>query len=303
MLSCTWEEGRHNRDLRKNLFHSLSRILLALSRVPLPRIGSFTIDDDRFLSLRNRPLSDEIQGLENEQIPVDIPRDFTYSTVESYVSDILAFHDSRLYHQPNAIADKEDGFYQMAALAAMKMISCQFFRRDLRRGPFMFCLTDLHQSNIFVDKYWNVNYLVDLEWASSRPIEMVHPPYWLTSQPVDEIEFDSYKELHDEFIVALEEEENRFSAAGQGTTLLLAVLKRGLNMGTFWYSLALTSPTALFSLFYDHIQPRFARSHKEDPAFYRINVSYWSTNVSRFLEAKLKDKEQYDIRLQEAFKD
>jgi hypothetical protein len=40
MLSKTWNEHRHQRDKRTNLFKGLSRIMLALSRVPLPRIGS-----------------------------------------------------------------------------------------------------------------------------------------------------------------------------------------------------------------------------------------------------------------------
>jgi hypothetical protein len=56
---------------------------MALAGVPLPRIGSFVIDDDGFLSLNNRPLTVEIQDLENEQIPVDMARDYMYSTVDS----------------------------------------------------------------------------------------------------------------------------------------------------------------------------------------------------------------------------
>jgi hypothetical protein len=182
----------------------------------------------------------------------------------------------------------------------MKTISSRFFRRDLRRGPFVFSLTDLHQSNMFADENWNIKYLVDLEWACSRPIEMLHPPYWLTSQPVDGIDLDEYKKLHEEFMDAFEEEEKEF-CEGQRTILLSPILKQGWEMGTFWYSLALDSPTGLFRLFYDHIQPRFTKEHMGDAAFFRISMSYWSTNASRFLRAKVNDKENYDMRLREAF--
>jgi hypothetical protein len=103
MLSKTWNEKRDIPELRINLFRSLSQILLSLAKAPLTRIGSFVIDDDGFLNLGNRPLALEIQDLENEQIQVDIPRDFTHSTVVSYVIDILALHDSRLRYQPNAV--------------------------------------------------------------------------------------------------------------------------------------------------------------------------------------------------------
>lgn len=76
-----------------------------MTRVPLSKIGSFVIDRDGFLHLANRPLSLDIQGFENEEIPTHIPRNYTYSTVDSYVSDILRMHGSRLRHQPNAIND------------------------------------------------------------------------------------------------------------------------------------------------------------------------------------------------------
>lgn len=95
MLSNTRPEKQLNVSLRANFFRDLSRILLIIPRIPLPKIGSFIIDQNGFLHLTNRPLSIEIQDLENEEIPT-IPRDYTYSTVNSYVMDILSIHDSRL---------------------------------------------------------------------------------------------------------------------------------------------------------------------------------------------------------------
>ena len=94
MLSNTWFEKQHDARLRTNFFRDLSRILLSISRIPQSKIGSFVIDQDGFLRLANRPLSLEIQDLENEGIPTSIPRDYTYSTVESYVADNLRMHDN-----------------------------------------------------------------------------------------------------------------------------------------------------------------------------------------------------------------
>jgi hypothetical protein len=156
MLSNTWPEKQHDINLRTNFFRDLSRILLSTSRIPLPQIGSFSIDSGGFLCLNNRPLSIEIQELENEKVSIDIPRDCTYSSVESYVADILCTHDSRLRDQPNAVNNIQDCGYQMSALAAMRTITPLVFRRDFRRGPFVFTLTDLHQSNIFVDDNWHI---------------------------------------------------------------------------------------------------------------------------------------------------
>lgn len=195
MLSETWEEQRHRDDLRSNLFRALSRTILSLARVPLPRIGSFTVGDDGLVTLTTRPLTLELQHLENECIPVDMPRDLTYATTDAYVLDLLACHDSRLRHQPNAVNDQPDCLSQMSALTVMETVIYHFFHHSLRQGPFVFTLTDLHQSNIFVDDDWNITCLVDLEWACSRPIEMQHPPFWLTANAVDRIDEPLYNEL------------------------------------------------------------------------------------------------------------
>jgi len=300
MLSETWEEGRHNIELRRNLFHGLSRTLLALTRIPLPKIGSFVLDDDGYLSLSNRPLTVQIQQLENEQIPVDIPRNITYSTVDSYINDILSFHESRLRYQSNAVSDVEDGFYQTSALMVMRSVWPCYFRRDLLRGPFFLALTDVHQSNIFVDDNWNIKYFIGLEWACSRPVEMIHPPYWLTNQAIDLISQDDYQSLHEEFLDAFAEEEAKITPVSE-TLYLHPILQQGWERGTFWCSLALNSPTALFKIFYDYIQPRFFRAHHDDSMFWTITMPYWTFDTFAFIEHKVKDKEQYDTALREAF--
>ncbi|KAE8152136.1 hypothetical protein BDV25DRAFT_170776 [Aspergillus avenaceus] len=298
MLSESWHTGRHDTQLRTNLFHSLSSIVLSLSRTPIQEIGSFIINEQGFLRLKNRPLTLEIQDLENHRIPVDIPRESTYSTVDAYINDILAFHESRFRHQPNALNDIQDGLFQIAALTVMRTVRQAFFRPELRRGPFFLALTDLHQSNILVDDDWNIACLVDLEWACSRPAEMIHPPYWLTSQAVDGIDAAEYEKLHEEFMQAFVEREAVYP---QTKLRLSRIMQDGWMRGTFWYALALDSPTGLFRIFYDHIQPRFCRGHVDDAAFFRIVVDYWEVGAFKFVLRKVDDKERYDRLLRDAF--
>lgn len=102
MLFNTWNEGQNDPKRRKTFFHDLSRIFLNITQIPLPRVGSFVID------ITNRPLSVEIQQLENENIPTEISRDYTYSTADSYIADILGFHDNRFRYQPNAVNNLGD---------------------------------------------------------------------------------------------------------------------------------------------------------------------------------------------------
>ncbi|KAJ5106263.1 hypothetical protein N7456_002938 [Penicillium angulare] len=298
MLSKTWEEGRHDAHLRKNLFHGLSRALVQLAQIPIPRIGSFILDDQGYLRLANRPLSLEIHQSENEGLPIDIPRQITYESTDSYIHNIFSLHESRLRHQPNAVGHLEDGAYQTSALMVMRSVWSCFFRREFLRGPFVLSLTDIHQSNIFVDDEWNITYFIDLEWACSRPIEMIHPPFWLSNQAVDMITIPEYEPLHAEFMQALAEEETT-------PPVLYSIMQQGWESGTFWCSLALDSPTGLFQIFYDHIKSRFAKESDEsdetDGAFWLVTMPYWGFGTFQFLEGKMEDKEKYDIALHEAF--
>ncbi|OJD16068.1 hypothetical protein AJ78_03741 [Emergomyces pasteurianus Ep9510] len=259
------------------------------------RIGSFVIDDNGFLVLNNRPLSVEIPELEGKQIPVDIPRDIIYSSVDSYVTDILAFHDSRFAQQPNALKDSTDGAFKAAALTTMRAVSSYFFKRALRWGPFIYVLNDLHQSNILVDEEWNIISLIDLEYACSRPIEMLHPPYWFTSPHMNTIDVDHYTAAHREFMTLMEQQEEELYA----DTSVSSIVKNGLGNGSFWYSLALQSPTGLEDIFYDHIETIFTQDN--DPYFIKVTYKFWKSDMDAFIASKVKDKAAYDTRLQEEF--
>lgn len=310
MLSETWIDGYHNVKLRANFFRGLSRILLNISGIPLPRIGSFIIDSNGFLRLSNRPLSAEIHQLENENIPTEMPRNYTYSTVDSYVLDELSIHDSRFRNQPNAVNDLGDCAYQLAALSAMRTVFPPFFRRDFRRGPFTFHLTDLHQSNIFVDSEWNITCLVDLEWACSRPIEMLMPPHWLTNKGIDQLETSEYDSIRTEFmdILTEEEKEHKLELATSGEShnaelslYLSDIMNLTWETGTFWYTLALSSPSGLFRIFDEHIRPLFCSKYGEE--FNLVMPFLWEKDIAYVVRSKICDKKQYDDELREAFED
>lgn len=306
MLSNTWQTHSNNTALRTTLFRSLARILLSFARVPLPYIGSFTIDNNGFISLSNRPLTLEIQELENEQIPIDIPRDYTYQTSDSYITDIVGLHDNRLLYQPNAINNGSDYIQQIATLSGIRLSIPFFFCRELRRGPFIFSLTDLHQSNIFVDEQWNITSLVDLEWGCSLPIEMIHPPYWLTSEFADAIDEGEYKKMWAEFVCILAQEEDYALEKQQHNDnikniRLSTIMTKAWEMGTLWYSLALRSPAAIFRLFLDRIQPKLGQGNYSNEQYGLIMAFQWRSDIGKILTQKTKDREAYDIDLQRAF--
>ncbi|GAD96456.1 predicted protein [Paecilomyces variotii No. 5] len=303
MLSNSWMNGCCNKTLWENLFRDLSRIMLSMSRIPLPRIGSFVINENGFLRLINRPLSIELHQLENENNPTNIARDYTYSTVDSYIVDLLGVHDNRFRDQPNAVNDLGDCVFQLSTLSGTRTIS-PTFERSFRRGPFIFSLTDIHQSNIFVDADWHITYLVDLEWACSRPIEMISTPYWLTNKGVDQLIQEEYDAIRSEYmnILAVEEKKIRGSSlTNHSLPALSEVMNRAWATGTFWYTLALCSPSGVFTIFTEHIRPLFCKDYTEE--FHLIMPFLWGKNVGYIAGCKLSDKEQYDKELRQTFED
>ncbi|KAF2453057.1 hypothetical protein BDY21DRAFT_388290 [Lineolata rhizophorae] len=259
MLSESWNLLHHDRKRRANLFAGLSRIMLSLARVPFPRIGPLTIDNCGVLSLACRPLTCILQQLENFGIPTDIPKDRTYVTA-----------DARIRYMPNSIHNTLDGQAQLSALTMMRSLLPHFTDRDLRWGPFILMLTDLHQSNIFVSNDWHVTAIIDLEWACALPIEMLHPPYWLTGVAIDRI---------------VEEE--------------LEIMRKGWEIGNFWYFSALDCLNGLYSLYMSHIQRIFAATEDSGPKFDRTVSAYWTANTAEFIAAKVRDKEVYSSQLRE----
>ena len=300
MLSESWRTYHHDRDRRINLFRDLSRIMLLFAQLPPPRIGSFTIDDGGILSLTNRPLTLSLHQFENSGIPTNILWNQTYSYVNEYYSDLIELHDQRILHQPNSILDESDGQAQLSALIMMRALLHRFTNHNVRRGPFVFTFTDLHQSNIFVDQNWHVTSIIDLEWASVRPIEMLHPPYWLSGQALDHLvdeHLETYTNLHAEFMDALELEESFLAQ-----TKISHHLRRGWALGNFWYFGALDCPKGLYSLFINHIQPMFVDLNTKDAAnFERVVAPLWRTKAHDLIRAKILQREEYNKKVRERF--
>lgn len=299
MLSDSWTTLNSRKDLRTNLFRDIAKVMLAMSKFNISKIGSFIIDDHGYLRLANRPLTLMLHDLENEHIAVDMPKHQTIASVDSYVNCLLGCHDNRLCSQPNAVKSAADCVSQMTALALMRTVRPHFFNRQLNEGPFIFCLNDLHPSNIFVDKDWHIKCLVDLEWASSLPIEFMRPPIWLTGQAVDEINVRDFNSLRQEFMDIFEEEERRYPT--EYRMQRSSIMTECWNLGAFWYCTALRSPTGLHSVFYDHILPSYSEKHAQDPNFFLTISRYWTRGTSEFIKSRLEAKAIYDSKLRDMF--
>ncbi|KAM0424876.1 hypothetical protein ACHAPT_009932 [Fusarium lateritium] len=301
MLSETWDTLREDRNRRITLFRDVSRIILSLAQVQLPRNGSLTMVNHGVVTLTNRPLTLQLQQLENQGIQTSIPRDLTYVTSDTYLLDLLACHDNRIRHGPNTILDHSDGQSQLSALTIMRALMPHFANRDPRRRSFTLMLTDLHPSNIFVDGDWHVTCLIDLEWACSQPAEMLHPSYWLTNRAIDQItdeHLTDYSERHEEFMSAFDEEERARGSDWRHADTMRA----GWKTGSFWYFSAIESFSALYSLFLQHIQPIYGTAAVKDwKEFESLVAPYWAPGSPEFISEKVKEREDYLEQIREVF--
>lgn len=135
----------------------------------------------------------------------------------------------------------------------MRALLPHFTNRELRQGPFLYRLTDLHPSSIFVDRHWHVKCLVELEWACSLPAETLRPPLWLTGRSMNDLtgeNLEAFKQVYEEFLDVFEEEERLLPSIDNTHSYRTDLMRRAWQTGGFWYFHSLDSPRGLFNLFH-----------------------------------------------------
>lgn len=65
-------------------------------------------------------------------------------------------------------------------------------------------------------------------------------------------------------------------------------MRKGCQIGSFWYFIALYSPKGLFNFFGQHVHPIFASGHQlsSDPS--PIVANYWPVDIEEVIAAKLQ---------------
>lgn len=306
ILDNTWEDYRKEPVHRQNLFRGMARIILSLARIPQPRIGSFDFHSNGTISLTNRPLPCSIIILENNGAPRTIPRYETYTSTKPFVTDMLTFHDDFFLASPNAVSSMDACLGQMATKAMLRTLSHNYIRRESRNRPFCLQLTDFHASNIFVDKDWNITCLIDHEWVCALPVENLSVPYWLSGCAIDDITEENLHEfeiVHREFLNIFEEEEIKMTTTtttnpSTNPPAITQIMHDSWNSGAVWFWHCITSVNAAWSLFEDHIGPRFLPLSTDSEG---IVSQYWCQGSTLVARKKVAEREEYVKQLQALF--
>ncbi len=302
MLATTWKQQRQDPDRRQKLFRGMARIMLSLARVPQPRIGSFYFGHDGSIALTNRPLTTTLMILENDGAPRTIDQNEIYSCTETFLSDMLSFHDGRFLSHPNAVYGEGDCRGHMAARTVLRALSHYYIDRSRRYGPFLLQLTDQHACNMIVDDDWNITCLIDVEWVCALPSEMLHVPYWLTERGIDQIDGEhltEFDEVRREFMRIFDDEERQAATATRHGIVLAQALDDAWDSGGMWFWHCVSSINAMQSLVRDHLCPRF--STKFYPKVEVILSNLWCRDAAMVVEKKVAEHEEYDNKLRRLF--
>ncbi|QDS73257.1 hypothetical protein FKW77_004296 [Venturia effusa] len=293
-LVSTWEEHRADPVRRHNLYKGMSKIALSLAQKPWPRIGSLTFLDDATYKLLNRPLSCHVAILGNNGSE-SMRSDDTYTDGNAYVTDLLAYQESRFVQQPNAVFNEFDCRAQMAVFVLTRLLIDRFSTQELRTGPFYLSFTDENAGHFFVDENWNVTKVVDLEWVCSCPAAMSGTPYWLSGCGIDQIydeKQNEFADLQEQYLIALRQNESE----RKWCRPLSHTMEHNWRNGAFWFFHGLTSIDALYNISKRHLlcdvmtQPGWESASDQ-----------FAADPQALVRKKVDEKAKYDAMLQQLY--
>jgi len=212
------------------LYRQMANILLQLSTLKFPRIGSLVEDGEGHFSVSGRPLIQNMNSLMEftDMTPALLPSQ-PYSTSKEWYSALADMHLAQLTFQHNdAVRDEDEARDKYVArqlfrqLASDGRLTSQFKsnEEDHNTTPssLIYC-SDLRPSNVLIDKDLRIVGVLDWEFAYAAPAQFSYdPPWWLLLRlpechPGGYVQWmEAYKPRLDTFIRLLEEEEKKMHA-------------------------------------------------------------------------------------------
>jgi len=254
------------------LYEQLADILLQLSKLRLPRIGSLVQIDDFNWEVAQRPLSYSA----NELVRLGtLPRSSlpkvkeTFQSASTYFNKLADLHLEHLTHQRNDAVDSADDCRRryLARLLFRKLArEGKFTTSSTNFGPFHIWCDDLRPSNVLINDNFQIVGVVDWEFTYSAPMEFSHaPPWWLLlEQPEywpDGIEAwtEVYESRLQTFLKVLRKQEE--VAIDRGSLKVEQRLSRPMQQswesGDFWVTYAARKSFAFDAVFWKKLDGRF----------------------------------------------
>ncbi|KAI0192764.1 phosphotransferase family protein [Astrocystis sublimbata] len=214
------------------LYGQMANILLQLSRLKFPRIGSLVEHVDGTISVSGRPLTQNMNSLIQltDMPPTLLPSPSqTYTNVDEWYTALADMHMAQLVFQHNdAVEDEDDARDKYVARQLFRQLasSGRLTSEDELEGDgkdsagFLIYSSDLRPSNILIDKDLQVVGIIDWEFAYVAPaLFAFDPPWWLLLRLPECFDgkykawMKAYKPRLETFLRLLEVEEEKMQAS------------------------------------------------------------------------------------------
>lgn len=254
------------------LYGQFADILLQLSTLRLPRIGSLVQIDDFTWEVTQRPLSYSA----NELVRLGtLPRsrlpkaNEAFQSASSYFDSLANLHLEHLTHQQNDAVDSADDCRRryIARLLFCKLAKeGQFTTPSTNLGPFNIWCDDLRPSNVLINEHLQIVGIVDWEFTYAAPVEFSYaPPWWLLLEQPEywpdglEAWTSMYESRLQAFLKVLREREEVAIQRGrlEDGQRLSVRMHRSWESGDFWVSYAARKSFAFDAVFWKKLDVRF----------------------------------------------
>ncbi|PYH91907.1 hypothetical protein BO71DRAFT_37162 [Aspergillus ellipticus CBS 707.79] len=253
------------------LYGQLAGVLLQLSKLAFPRIGSLSQFDDFTWEVTRRPLSASMNELvrvgtlPQSQLPNE---NSTFDTASSYFEALAELHMKHLVYQRNDAVDS-------AADCRRKFIARRLFQKlakdnklttpSLKHRPFSIWCDDFRPSNVLIKDH-QIAGVLDWEFTYAAPAEFsCAPPWWLL---IEKPEYwpeglgdwtNTFEERLQIFLRAMAECEDTAINGGRLTEeqRLSGPMRQSWESGDFWIAYAARQSFAFDEIYWQKIDPRF----------------------------------------------
>ncbi|KAM3515909.1 hypothetical protein MY11210_000449 [Beauveria gryllotalpidicola] len=231
----------------KFLYGQMANILLQLSTLSFPQIGSLVQGRHGLTSASGRPLIQNMNSLvEFASVPPEFLPSQPYTTSKQWYSAMADMHMLQAALQRNdAVLDDDD--------ARDKFVSRRLFQRLVKGGQFetgggyeldaefRLYSEDLRPSNVLIDENLRVVGVIDWEFAYAAPAQFsFDPPWWLLLKspeywPGGYVPFmEAYEPRLNTFLSVLEDEEKKMFHTAGSISAYPSLVPLSQQMRTRW---------------------------------------------------------------------
>ncbi|KAJ5114799.1 hypothetical protein NUU61_000558 [Penicillium alfredii] len=254
------------------VYGELASILLQLSKLSLPRIGSLGQIDDFTWEVAFRPLSMPMNELVRlGSLPQSKLPNTTYDSATSYFEALAELHLTHLINQRNDAIDSADD-------CRRKFVARHLFRKlaqdheltgrwaSLDKGPFKFWCDDFRPANVLMNEDLKIVGVVDWEFTYAAPVEFSYaPPWWLLLEKPEywpeglEDWCSVYERRLQTFLKAMTDREKEGIQQGslKENQRLSGPMRESWESGDFWIACIARNNFAFDAIYWQKVDQRF----------------------------------------------